>query len=404
MSLEKPISPKTLFLDRKGVSLIELLIVLAIFSVVMAGLYSAYKMMTNQGILQYKIAQSEMEFQIAKSVLDRDIAMAGYGIADNYCASTSLSASCVSQSYCSDPAAPSFGLCVPIHLKTGPSPTSLIMMGTALGRESRAAQVWSITTTTAPTTASSFRVWADTRENPRSGTTPPANSDKMIYINPSSKSLLYTDLTSPNSTTGKTWLFPFPGGGSNPYPSVAATDDGLLVYGMTTSVSAGTPYYVVKYSLDSSNLPSNCAPGTSNLMRLESKSDPPSGSGQPLMNCVLDFEIALGLDVNDDGGIECWDYGPTCTGVYGYPTETLRKQLKQVKVFILAQEGNRDPNYTHNTNPIRVGDLNLKPCIVSGMTCTSGAGAVGPNITLTPEQLHYRWKLLTSDIAPKNIR
>ena len=388
-----------LLVNRRGITLIELMVVLAIFSVVMAGMYSSYTVLMKQGFSQYKLAQSEMEFQIAKSVIERDIAMAGSGIANIYCESTVAVANtvCTSGSRCSGGA--SDGLCVPIHLRATPN---LIMMGTALGRESRASQAWSLTTSNTPTVGG-YRTWTDAREQLRTNSDL-SKADKIIYIEPNKKRLLYHD--SENSLTGRKWLFPYPGSATtNPYPTMG--EDGMLVFGMTTSTSANLPFYMVQYSLGGT-APSNCAPGSSNLLRLETHTEPLGTGGQPLMNCVLGFQVALGLATNIDNNdprISCWDLnGAACAA--GYPSETLRKQLKQVKVFVLAQEGKEDLDYTYGTNPVTVGDETgtLTKCIDSGVTCMPGAGVVGQSVTLNADQLHYRWKLLTLEVAPRNIR
>ena len=114
--------------NSKGFSLIELLIVLAIFSLVMAGLYLAYSVQMKKGVKEYRLAESEMELQIAKSVIERDLAMAGFGLAVDY-----------------------GGLFTPVPISgTNSGLYSLTLMGIALGRDSRASQAWSYATTSNP--------------------------------------------------------------------------------------------------------------------------------------------------------------------------------------------------------------------------------------------------------------
>ena len=85
---------------------------------------------------------------------------------------------------------------------------------------------------------------------------------------------------------------------------------------------------------------------------------------------------------------------------YTDPNE-LNKRLKQIRAYILVQEGSRDPNYTYSNpdpayastpNKIRVGALDLV------------GGPVGDDYTLSNEQRYYRWRVVSFIITPRNIR
>ncbi|MCK9418486.1 MAG: prepilin-type N-terminal cleavage/methylation domain-containing protein [Nitrospirae bacterium] len=359
----------------RGVTLIELLVVLTIFSIVMAGLYSAYSAQMKAGVNEYKLAQSEMEFQIGKMVMERDLAMAGYGIADNYSAVT-----------------PSF---TPrVAAATDNNPDALTIVGTALGRESRATQAWSYTMIASAATTTDFYPFStptstlqDVRENLRS-------NDAIVYMNATTRNLLAT--SAPNNITGKTWLFSFPPGGTNPRPD--PLDMGIVAYGLQTQptgsgVYADYPYYTVEYLLSATNSLSFCAPGSKNLLRSENRQNPPTDPGQPLFNCVLDFQVAFGIDTTEDGLIDCWDNGGI-TEAAGYPVNVLRTRFKQIKVYILVQQGKMDPNFT-SPSTIRVGDASLNAC---------GGGGVGRNVSLLATQTNYRWRVIALSVTPRNIR
>jgi type IV pilus assembly protein PilW len=359
----------------RGVTLIELLIVLTIFSVVMAGLYSSYSVQMKAGVKEYRLAESEMEFQIGKMVLERDLAMAGYGIADDY--------SAVTTSFTPRVAA-----------ATDADPDTLTITGTALGRESRATQAWSYTMITSASTTANYypfssptSTFQDARENLRS-------NDVIIYMNPTTRTLLALP-SGVKSETGRSWLFPFPQNGSNPCPD--PLDLGVIAYGLQTKPTgtatyAGDPYYTVEYSLGGTP-PSYCAPGSHNLLRSEDRQTPGTDPGQPLFNCVLDFQVAFGIDKTEDGLIDCWDNGGI-TEAAGYTVDVLRTRLKQIKVYILVQQGKMDPNFI-SPDTIRVGDLGLTSCNFTG---------VGRTVTLTAAQKNYRWKVLALSVAPRNIR
>ncbi len=359
----------------RGVTLIELMVVLTIFSVVMAGLYSSYSVQMKAGVREYRLAESEMEFQIGKMVLERDLAMAGYGIADDYSAVT-----------------PSFSPRVADAADADPD--TLTITGTALGRDSRATQAWSYTMISSAATASNYYPFAlpasafqDARENLRP-------NDVVIYMNPTTRTFLASSVGA-NSITGKSWLFPFPPSGMNSRPD--PLDLGVVVYGLQTQPTgtatyAGNPYYTVKYFLGGTR-PSYCEPSTLNLLRSEDRQTPGTDPGQPLFNCVLDFQVAFGIDKTEDGLIDCWDNGGQ-TEAAGYLIDVLRARLKQIKVYILVQQGKMDPNYT-SPNTIRVGDASLTSCTGTG---------VGRTFTFTAAQKNYRWKVLALSVTPRNIR
>jgi type IV pilus assembly protein PilW len=394
--------------NKHGMTLIELLIVLAIFGVVMAGLYSAYSVQLKTGIREYRLGESEIELQIAKSMIERDLGMAGFGLADTYCDSPSANSTCVSNLICGTP----LDICVPRAASaTNVTPDTLTLMGTALGRGSRAAQEWSYAIGTSPSAATDFKAWDDAsyptevtkdiRENLKA-------DSRIIYIEPNAKKFLVADGN--NGVTGRRWLFTFPPSDASTKPIPDNVETGVLAIGLQSKPDpdspsspeyAAFPYYVVRYYLGGTP-PKTCAPNTLNLLRAESITTQTPG-GQPLLNCVLDFQVAFGLDTNDDKVIDCWDDGGTTAA--GYDDATFRKRIKQIRVYALVQSGNRDENYVYSNpedtaNPakIRVGDV-----LLTTSKC-GGAGIVGHDYTLSDEQRKYRWRVVTVSVAPRNIR
>lgn len=331
--------------NERGVTLTELLVVLAIFSIIIAGIYGVYVSQLQHTTREHRVAESEMELEIIKNFIERDIAMAGYGLADDY---SGLGFNPVAIS------------------ATDADPDTLTLMGTAIGRLSRGSQGWSYIITSTPT----FQTWGDVREDILDG-------DRVIYMEPNTKTLL---------TSGGTWLFS--------YPAYPTTEIGTLVYGLHTE-NSNFPYYAVEYQLGGAT-PNFCAPGTQSLLRAESKDNVPpiSQERKPILDCVLDFQVAFGLDTNEDGTIDLWDNGGVQAATYD--SKGLRDRLKQVRVYILVQLGMRDPEFTYsnpanpaNPDRIQVGDTTI---------------TTGREITLTTDQRRYRWRVITLSITPKNIR
>lgn len=344
-----------------GFSLVEMLISLFVFSMIISVVFTSFDTQVKHTTREYKLAESDMEVGIAKSIVERDIGMAGYGIAEDYSAAT--------------------GFTIPaIAGATNANPDTLTLMGTALGMEARAAQAWTYIASAAPT----FQVWGDTREDVKGDAT---GNDVVILMEPSTKKLL---------VQGTEWLFKYDGSNATPANRLTSAPSGItfsnpaigtLVYGFYSfgDTVAAQPYYAVWYGLGGAS-PSNCAGGTQSLLRNESRTTIPTNNGDPLLSCVLDFQVAFGLDSNEDGSIDLWDNGGVTAA--GYDSQSLRRRLKQIRVYILMQSGNYDPNYTA-PSPIWAGDNNLN---------------TGRSVPLTAAQQKFRWRVVSLNVTPRNIR
>lgn len=353
----------------KGFSMVELTIALATFSIIVGAIYYAYVSQVKDTAREYRLAESEMEFDIIKSIIGRDIFMAGYGLADDYSAVTGFTTP--------RPAAATNG---------SSAPDTLTLMGTALGTKSRASQGWSyITSITGG--VPSFATWNDSRESLQTNATVTKN-DAVIIMEPHTRKLL---------AQGGAWLFRYNGTNADittpvtasPGTSYGAPTVGTLAYGLQRADEplATQPYYAVVYSLDAgSSNPKTCESGTRSLLRAESSTSAAPTGGDRVMACVLDFQVAFGLDSDDNGTVNQWDNGGGTAA--GYTVDTLKKRLKQIRVDLLVQEGNRDPLYTYPSETIRVGE----------------GTSIGRDVILSSEQRKYRWRLVTINVTPGNVR
>jgi hypothetical protein len=361
-----------------GTTLAELLITISIFSVVIAGVYSVYTAYVDHAGREYRLAQSEIETVIAKNMIERDIMMAGYGLAADYSGLTFTpeplplgATDAIAPGSTPNPAGgtyPTTGLA---------GADSLYMMGTALGIYSRASQGWTYLKQTSP---AEFQLWGDVREDIQ-------EDDRVIYIEPNAKAII---------ADGTAWRFIYPSG-----PNFLGSEGrGALLYGLSrpprgSGSEIPRPYYIVQYRLggNAADMPKTCARGTRNLQRVEVTN---GESIEPLLACVRDIQVAFGLDSSspEDGLIDLWDNGGILASSYDHLG--LKNRLKQVRVYILVQNGNRDADYLYvnpenpgNPERIRVGDMSL---------------GTGRDIYLTAEQRMYRWRLIAMTITPRNLR
>lgn len=362
----------------EGTTLAELLITLAIFSAVMAGVYSVYTVYVDHATREYRLAQSEIETVIAKNMIERDIMMAGYGLADDYSGLTFTpdplplgATDAIVPGSTVNPAGGTY----PTTGLTGAD--SLYMMGTALGIYSRASQGWTYLRQVSP---AEFQGWGDIREDVQ-------ENDRVIYIEPNTRALI---------ADGTAWRFIYPSA-----PSFSGGEGrGALLYGLSrpprgSGSEIPRPYYVVQYRLggNASDMPKTCARGTRSIQRVEIVN---GESIEPLLACVRDIQVAFGVDSSspEDGIIDVWDNGGTLLSAYD--RQAIKSRLKQVRVYILVQNGNRDADYLYanpdnpgNPERIRVGDMSL---------------GIGRDISLTAEQRMYRWRLVFMTITPRNLR
>jgi prepilin-type N-terminal cleavage/methylation domain-containing protein len=369
-----------------GITLLELIIVMAIFSLVMAGLYSAHQVQIQQGISETRRAETSMEGNIASAIIERDFMMAGYGLAEDYSeAPVAISSNPPLAALATD------NTNTVTSSNTGSVGSDTITLnGTAVAIGSSVSQGWTYLQNFVSGSTPTFRTWTDPMENLSS-------SNTVIIIEPTRRQLLA--LTSPNE-----WSYTYSNSVSDlksvpsniTFPFMEQSV-GVVVYGLGNS---SVPYNTVTYKLGGT-VGSACAPGTANLLRVE------NGSAQPVLNCVLDFQVAFGLDTDDDGLLDYWDNGGATAHTWGGLTgpAILNRRLKQIRAYILVQDGNKVQNYTYN-NPdtvylsvsgksadwIRVGDINLT------------GGAIGRDFQLSPQQRSYKWKVLSYAITARNIR
>lgn len=351
--------------DPKGFTLIEIMVTLAIFTIVMGGFFSAYLSQMKHTTREYKGAEAEIELGVAKNILLHDLDLAGYGLADDYSAAS--------------------GFTVPVAAKgTDHGPDDLYLMGTSLSIANRASQEWTFMSSAgSPPT---FHTWGDAREDL-------GDKDRVILMEPSTKKLLV------QGTGTLNWLFRYSGSPPNVTtpPNLSATSAtafdkpslGTLVYalyGDSSSAEAAQPYWAVHYYL-SGDSPSGCATGTQSLLRAESDQTVDPDHGDPMLSCVLDMEVAFGVDLDENGTIDTWDNGGA-TYVNGYSADLLRKRLKEVKVYLLIQSSNYDRDYTFPLTSIRVGQ----------------GTNVGRDVDLNAEQRKYRWRLVTFSKTLRNLR
>jgi prepilin-type N-terminal cleavage/methylation domain-containing protein len=157
--------------------------------------------------------------------------------------------------------------------------------------------------------------------------------------------------------------------------------DTLLVYGIAPADAAplNFPFNRADYFISRpKDISANCAPGTGTLYKATINQNG-STTRYPLLDCVADLQSAVYLN--------------------GWPpekpvnAEVLRGYLKEVRVYLLAQQGRRDPGFSYPVNdPSAALVVGGRPWSAAELAQSFGA-----------QWRNYRWKIYSIVVQPKNL-
>lgn len=194
------------------------------------------------------------------------------------------------------------------------------------------------------------------------------------------------------------------------------TNEARLVYGISSSTASApvrpfnrADYYIARPA----NIPGRCAPNTGILYKATMNHDAAGSFTQlPLLDCVADMQVMYGLDMSTDADKGMGTYtnadgtfvvdfagqGATIARVQATLTDSteLRTRLNEVRVYILAHEGQMDRNYQYPKSTLTYP---LAPDLAAGAGRTFNLAA-----SIGPDYVFYRWKLYTVVAKPMNLR
>jgi prepilin-type N-terminal cleavage/methylation domain-containing protein len=123
----------------------------------------------------------------------------------------------------------------------------------------------------------------------------------------------------------------------------------------------------------------------------------------PLLDCVADLQVIFFLDRDGNGEVD--DHRPALASDPSPTQEELQKEVKEVRLYILAQQGKKDPGYLYPVSDpnkvIVVGDASLDKSLreTFGSVWTQAALAD----RFGSDWRHYHWKVYTIVVQPKNL-
>lgn len=416
--------------DNQGFTLIEMLIVMTIFTAVIMISSSTFQIMLGQASKLYKSEESSTAGVVGLEILRHDIEQAGFGLPYSYQTPpiTYVEAgSTPAKNYNDAPSGVPRALIGDIVAGSvadnqgSDGGTYSMLAGTgyltlkasSLGPND-ASQKWSYVTYSSSGKAA--KTWPSANFQ---------NGDSMIMIRRSFQSSGITNQLAYNTATPTNYWATYSNtatGYGASFSPVTPTDI-MYAYGVTSGGSVGMPFNRVDYLVAT---PSNatsampvCAPSTGILYRafLNHSNSGGNLTYLPLLDCVADMQVVFGWNLFDPSGnfissntttgggsVDTWSNetgtqvsGATMAQVQSAMADPgqIRTKLKLVKVYVLAQNGPVDLHYT-SPSSILYDDKN-DPNNSNSLILP----ALG--FPLTPAMQHYRWKVYKIVVKPKNM-
>lgn len=387
---------KMIIRRESGFSLVELIITMVIFVMVIAAISNIFVGLLGQFKQQSKIAESNIEGIVGLQMLKTDIEQAGFGLPFDVNgaiyteavndATTAFDDTAFNDAGTNPPRALLVGTNLTMPVGGANTSDALVVKGSTLAVND-ASQKWAyITSTLAGYTITPWSGAAGVplpNENLQ-------NNDRVIALDPRND----YRLTYPAAGTFYTLFNSNPASASwNGYASQPNDGQTYLIYGLSGNENPRMPFNRADYYVRTpGTMPTHCAAGTGILY----KGTVNHGNGQhtayPLLDCVASMKVVLATDSNADGVtdnyMQTWPAGTTAADI--------RAQLKEIRVYVLLHEGQRDPSFTYTAQG---ADLLLG---------VDHIGVRDPDWGLlldyqVPDR-SYRWKIYTMVITPYNLR
>lgn len=382
---------------QSGFTMAELLVTMAIFMFAIVAMSNVFVPLLTQFKQQSRVAETQIEGAVGLQILRKDLEQAGFGLpwiiptAVTYNEGATVSGSIPSPDHTdfNDATAnPPRAIAGMNDVLTLGSSDFLVIKATSIANND-AAMKWTHVIGGAAG-VNTVNVWGNSADDLNA-------NDLTIVLIPSRGGENQRVLVN----SGATFYASF---NSTTFPaafSPSTQNDVYLVYGVTpplTGISGlRMPFNRADYYIDretSTVIPPRCAAGTGILMKsLISHANGNRLPGMPLLDCVADMQVIFRLDSNNDGIIDVATDVLTDASGAALTAQEIREQLKEVRVYLLAHEGQKDINYTYPNDSIDVGEF--------------GLGHVGDEAyDLTPitDWQRYRWKVYTIVVKPNNLR
>jgi len=176
------------------------------------------------------------------------------------------------------------------------------------------------------------------------------------------------------------------------FAAFAGDPDVRIMYGVDPDTNLRMPFNRADYFISNTNVPLRCAPNTGVLEKVVvNQSDGRLTNFLPLLDCVADMQVVVRRDTDGDGTIDT-----TTDDISTLNAQQIREQVKEVRVYILAHEGQKDTNYTYPTSTITIP---ASPDPAAGVGSTFNLST-----RIGTSWQNYRWKLYTIIVRSNNLK
>lgn len=401
----------------KGFTLIELVLVMGMFIGIMLVISASFEKITRTAGQQVKSAETSTEGIVGLEMLRSDLEHAGFGLfwsfpsgyvsPGNYAEVSNSPVQGVDSTLFNDavPRAvqvrltPAGNKIIGGASNTNPETAYLVIKSTRVALHDTAKK-WAYVDYH-PAGASEIRSWVGTADNFVTGET-------VITLNNT-----FTTAGAPNKilamTSTNSWYYAMPG--TPPVqPSDIAFKPGdasqlFVAYGVNPPNSIlrmpynRADYFIRRPAPNDANykIPESCNPGTGILFKGGVRQADGKIVEYPLLNCVGDLQVEVELGDATNATATTFSPGESFTSDASVDASAIRDQLKNVYVYILAQEGKKDPGYSYPNNAIQVGD--------PARPASSGKhrDSAWMSDKFGTDWRNYRWKVYTIAVHPKNL-
>jgi prepilin-type N-terminal cleavage/methylation domain-containing protein len=361
-----------------GFTMIELMITMVIFVLAITASSQIFTKLVTQFKQQSKIAETNIEGIVGLELLRQDIEHAGLGLPWNI--------SGVAYTEATD---------ATYNDAPGDPPRAFISGNSALANGADYLVIKSASSATSSAGGKNTRLTSDGNVRTWSSTTDDlGGTDRVIVI-------------SPGSSDSNSRALVVSGGSYNAslnnVSSFAPLDemDVRLVYGISpanTTNALRAPFNRADYYLSAANVPTRCANGTSVLYRATLNHETGDLDEMPVLDCVADLQVIFidnnGVPHND---LSFTDALPDGNGNGVIDSSETRDQLREVNVYILAQEGQKDPTFTFNNYTAGGTSVRVGSSAVFGRDLDLAAAGI-------TDYANYRWKLYSIFVQTNNLR
>lgn len=385
-----------------GFSLVEMIVVTAVFVIVVMIASESFNRIFSRSSTLSQREESNIEGVVALEMFRKDLVQAGFGLPWDFTGASPPAYSEATEDTADDYNDSATASKIPRAFAAGDNLDGatkgtldktdyLVLKGSPLTRNV-AAQNW--TYVNYSSTGKAPKRWSDGNL---------VDGDRVVVLKRGFSESGYTSKLMHNGNTFFT-TYDADGLAAGFRPQVPG--EMCFVYGISSDQDPRMPFNRSDYFLKRpSSIPTSCADNTGVLYKGVVNQDDGKISEIPIMDCVADMQVVFGWDINEDGVVDTYSNadGSTVSGT-GSTSDIqatmvnaakLRNMLKLVKVYLMVQDGGKDPTYRNNQKII-VGNEVLGEESLTKKYEVAELDA--------KKWTNYRWKIYRIVVTPKNLK